>query len=75
MAHFYGSVRGARGEATRLGGTNTGLHTVCASWSGAVECRAYVKDGIDHVRVQLMRWHGRGVERVIYDGPVGELGA
>jgi hypothetical protein len=37
MAHFYGSVRGQRGEVSRLGGPNTGLKTVAKGWDFGVE--------------------------------------
>ena len=72
MAHFYGSVQGAKGEAGhRLGTANSGLTTICASWDGAVYCRAYVDDnGTDCVRITFERWHGRGSTGVIYDGPI-----
>jgi hypothetical protein len=70
MAHFYGTVQGARGEASRLGHKNTGLNTVAASWQGAVEVDLYERDGIDWARVSLRPWHGRGKSVELYDGPV-----
>lgn len=76
MAHFYGTVRGSRGEASRMGGERSGMVTYCASWRGAVRCHAYVNaEGMDCVRVSLTQWRGRGVERQLYDGPIGEMGA
>lgn len=72
MAHFYGIVQGSRGEATRLGGKASGLRTVAASWAGSCVVEAYVdKNGVDCVTVRLRKWQGAGVERTIYDGPVG----
>lgn len=75
MAHFYGTVRGSRGEASRQGGRESGITTHCASWSGAVRCHAYVDEesGDDWVRVELTPWHGRGVARTrtLYQGPIG----
>ncbi len=72
MAHFYGSVKGSRGEATRLGGKGAGMRTTAASWSGAIHTRLYVDDdGHDCVRVYETTWNGAGVDREIYRGRVG----
>jgi broad specificity phosphatase PhoE len=71
MAHFYGTVHGARGEASRLGHKSTGMTTICASHAGAVRCIAYVCNGVDYVRVHLTLWQGNGVELTIYEGPIG----
>jgi hypothetical protein len=69
MARFYGSVQGSRGEATRLGHRN--MVTRCASWSGAVRCDAYDRDGNDYVRIQFISWPRQdGSFRLIYDGPM-----
>lgn len=71
MAHFYGSIQGTRGEATRLGSKQAGLRTVAAAWGGACVVELYVdKAGVDCVTVRLRKWQGSGVERTIYDGPV-----
>ena len=37
MAHFYGSMQGSRGEATRCGTKNSGIHTSARSWTHGVE--------------------------------------
>lgn len=72
MAHFYGTVQGARGQASRLGHKNTGMQTICASHAGAVRCSAYVdSEGVDCVVVHLTPWQGSGVELTIYEGPIG----
>jgi hypothetical protein len=76
MAHFYGTVKGQRGEASRLGNRKSGLETVAASWQGAVKVRLYERDGRDgrdgrdYAEVRLIAWHGSGVDCVLYDGPV-----
>lgn len=36
MAHFYGTLQGNRGEASRLGTKDSGITTYAASWEGAV---------------------------------------
>jgi hypothetical protein len=69
MAHFYGTVQGARGEGSRTGGKKSGLTTVAASWQGAVRVFLYEEGGIDRARVELKPWCGRGTTRLLYDGP------
>jgi hypothetical protein len=71
MAHFYGTLKGSRGEATRCGTKSSGMDTVAASWQGAVKVYLYEKDGTDMARVELAPWHGAGTRKVIYEGPVG----
>ena len=69
MSHFYGTLQGNRGEATRCGSKASGMLTYCASWSGCVCCYAYINSkGQDCVRVERKRWHGSGKYRLLYDG-------
>lgn len=72
MAHFWGSIRGSRGQASRLGTKASDLHVTAASWHGAVSVQLYhdAKIDTDMARVQLIPWHGAGVHRTLYDGPV-----
>jgi len=75
MSHFYGTLQGSRGEATRCGTKKSRMETYCASWHGAVRCCAYVhknEKGVeeDWVRVELTPWQGRGSNRLLYDGPI-----
>ena len=70
MAHFYGIVRGSRGEATRCGTKNSGLGTIAASHQGAVDVILSTIDGVDSVVVALIPWQGSGIHRVLYAGPV-----
>lgn len=72
MAHFYGTLQGARGQASRLGTKASDLLAVAASWEGAVSTKVYFNDdaGCDYARVMLIPWHGNGTSRVLYDGPV-----
>lgn len=72
MAHFYGNIQGARGPASRLGTKTSGLETVAASWNGAVSVELYEEHGRDLCRIWLRPWHGHGVRKLIYHGPVGE---
>ena len=36
MAHFYGNLKGSRGEATRCGTRNSGIRVSARSWRGSV---------------------------------------
>ena len=72
MAHFWSRIRGARGEASRCGTRDSGMESVVASWEGAVSVTLWhdAARGHDYAVVKLIPWHGKGVERVLYDGPV-----
>ena len=74
MAHFYGTIRGQRGEASRLGGKASGLTTYAASWQGAVRVELYYNSATDTdmVDVYLTQHRGRGAypDRLLYSGPV-----
>lgn len=69
MSHFYGTLQGHRGEATRCG-SKDGLRTVAASWSGAIATQLYVRNGVDCARISHTTWRGSGVCKLIYDGPI-----
>lgn len=70
MAHFLGTVQGARGEGSRLGGKDSGLRTCAASWQGSVRVYLYAEGGVDMARVMLEPWHSHGTTRELYCGPV-----
>ncbi len=73
MAHFLGKVKGARSEVSRLGHKGTGLETTAASWQGAVKVTLHhcETDGEDWATIRLIPWHGSGIEKCVYNGPVG----
>lgn len=75
MAHFYGTVQGNRGDAARMGSIHSGFSAVAASFQGAVDVHLYHVDGVDKARIRLKPWQGAGVERTLYDGPVGSYEA
>ena len=72
MAQFWGTIKGARGEASRLGHKASGLDTYAASWQGAVSVRLWhdATTGRDMAQVELTTHHGAGVHRSLYRGPV-----
>ena len=72
MAQFYGSVQGSRGEASRLGGKESGLEVSATAWGGGVFARLWHEKGIDMIRACLRphRQHGdTHTERCLYYGP------
>ena len=74
MSHFYGCVQGNRGEATRGGSKNSGYYTIAASWDGAIEVRLKhdPKTKKDYYVVSQTEWRGKGNEREIARGILGE---
>jgi hypothetical protein len=71
MAHFYGILKGGRGEVTRTGHKTTGLETTAASHEGCVKVELWHdEDGFDLVRVDLQPWCGKGVTRRLYCGRI-----
>jgi len=74
MSHFYGSVKGNRGQATRGGSKYSGYTSYCAGWGGGIEVRLWhdPDGGKDHYIVRQVPHHGKGIDREIARGIVGE---
>jgi hypothetical protein len=74
VAQFRGTLRGQRGEASRLGSKVSGLEANVASWQGAVRVSLWTRDdGVDMARVELgQHSNGAGLfpPQVLYDGPI-----
>lgn len=71
MSHFYGTIQGNRGQATRCGGKGSGLTTQAAGWGGAIRTDVWHDEatGRDYYRVMLTPWHSSGgTSRVIAEG-------
>ncbi len=64
MSHFYGTLEGNRGEATRCGTKASGITTHAAGWGGAIRVNVYEREGKDYYRVTLQPWQGSGGEHV-----------
>jgi len=60
MSHFYGTLEGSRGKATRSGTKNSGITTHAAGWGGAIRVDVFERDGVDHYRVTLVPWQSSG---------------
>ncbi len=77
MAHFYATMQGNKGEATRCGTKGSGMNSVVASWQGAVQVQLHhdAERDEDWVSVWLTTWHGAGAQPAIqlYDGPISGI--
>ena len=72
MSHFYGTLQGNRGPATRQGTKRTGLSTVAASWRGAIKVYIYIdQQGRDCFKVYQEPWYGAGISQDIAQGIIG----
>ena len=69
MAHFYGSMTGARGEATRCGTANSGITAHIRGWNIGARVSCYVDaNGKDHITVTRTGGStGRTSEQVVAD--------
>ena len=76
MSHFYGTLQGARGEATRCGSKSSGVTTYAAGWGGAIRTEVFERDGEDFYRVTLIPWQGSGgYETLLAEGKLTALKA
>ena len=74
MARFYGTVQGARGEATRLGHANTGLYVTAQSYSGDIVVELYAVGDNDYCRITARNHVGKAYQHTaLYDGPITTL--
>jgi len=73
MSHFYGVLKGSRGEVTRCGAKSSGLSTTAASWSGAIRTEVYYDKDLDcnMFRVYETTWQGAGKNRLVAEGKLG----
>lgn len=54
MSHFYGGVRGGRGEATRTGHKTTGIRAYIKTWNTTASMSLWYCDGNDTNRYTVM---------------------
>lgn len=76
MSHFYGTLKGNRGEATRAGTKDSGLTTTAASWKGAIRVNLWQDAaGVDRFTIEQTPWQGAGIHEVIAEGVLGQHAA
>ena len=74
MAMFYGTIRGGRGEATRLGHANTGLRTTTQSHEGSIIVSMYVANaGLQCVDISVGTGSTGSGNWILYSGPIKNL--
>ena len=72
MAHFYAKIQGNHGEATRMGTASSGIVSRTASNYGAVKVELWQhENGKDYATIRLIPWKGVGIDKLLYQGPVG----
>lgn len=71
MSHFYGSVQGSRGAATRGGGKASGITGTVKSWNASITTRLWHDEetGRDMFSVQRYDLRG-GKDKEIARGPL-----
>lgn len=72
MSHFYGTLQGSRGEATRCGTKQSGITTYAASRAGAICVDVYEENGVDRFVVVQVPWAGNGIAKPIARGILGK---
>jgi len=74
MSHFYGTVKGNRGKATRCGTKSSGLEVNAASWEGSINVRIWYDEKIDKdiFEVRQSPWEGCGTSNHIASGVIGD---
>jgi hypothetical protein len=73
MSHFYGRVKGGRGEATRCGHKTTGMRTSNASWEIEVVTQFSHANGEDWVNVVAYDKSGVAPPKVLYAGAAAHI--
>lgn len=70
MSHFYGTLQGAKGKATRCGTKSSGITTYAASWEGAIRTTVTynAETGKNEYCVDLVPWKGVGKTRELAKG-------
>ncbi len=74
MSHFYSSIQGGRGRATRCGTKGSGLDAVAASYKGCINVTLShdPTTGKDRYHISQERWGGAGISQGIASGFLGE---
>lgn len=72
MSHFYGGVRGGRGEATRCGSKRAGIQAYAKSWVTCVKVHYSYDEGVDSIRV-VARDIDSGSSKVLWKGTETDL--
>jgi hypothetical protein len=72
MSHFYGSLQGSRGPATRCGSRASGIRASARSWTGSVTVDLDDVDGVTYATIRATPGSAQG-GRQLWRGPVADL--
>ena len=74
MAHFYGNLKGSRGEATRCGTRQSGIMVSARNWNGSVSVEMGEGETHDDPQVIIRAGDGSTIGgRALYCGPLSGL--
>jgi hypothetical protein len=73
VSHFFGTVVGGRGEATRCGHASTGLRVSAQSYTGSIQIHLTCRDGVDWYHITVCRGSSRQGERDVLSGKLSDL--
>ena len=74
MAHFYGNLKGSRGEATRCGTKSSGIRVSARSWAGSVSVEMEDDEDYGEPRVIIRAGEGSTIGgHPLYCGPISAL--
>lgn len=73
MSHFYGSLKGNRGEATRAGSKSSGIKSSVQSYEGSIITHFLELDGEIHYSIEVAKGSSSFGQKVIKSGKISEL--
>jgi hypothetical protein len=73
MAQFRGTIRGQRGEASRLGSKSSGLCVTCNGWNGGITVYVDYDKNTGKDRFQVFRTGGSRNKSFDGDGCLAEF--
>ena len=69
MSHFYGNMKGSRGETTRCGTKNSGIRCHVRGWNYGIKVIIQHYNGKDIVSVwETGGSNGHNPDRLVYEG-------
>ena len=75
MAHFYGSMQGNRGEATRMGTKDSGFYAHIRGWDVGVRVELYYNEETEKDEIFIYKTggsNGRHSDKLLYKIVEGE---
>lgn len=74
MAHFYGTLQGSRGTATRLGTEKSGMQVSAQSWDGSVIVKLWQNSNDETwCTIYYAEGSSSGGEHILWESPLSWL--